>query len=182
MGLVPELLYVHGSQTGEGKLPSMFWWGMCGLDLGHGAQQCLWGKESQILLFLRGRRQAQSFPSYPYQVCRHLILVLLITYTLVLLVTYSMWWGSLRDVSEPRVRWLHAGSMYPAQRPVLGHGGSWGCSRSNANFGCYHVTLGWSTWFFYHWEICFIPQSNWSTANQNNFPLNKGCATTILKK
>lgn len=71
--------------------------------------------------------------------------------------------------------------MYPAQRPVLGRGGSWGCSRSNANFGCYQVTLWWSTWFFFCWETHIIPQSNRSTDRQNNFPSNKVCNKKFYK-
>lgn len=71
--------------------------------------------------------------------------------------------------------------MNPAQRPVLGHGGSWSCSRSNANFGCYQVTLWWSAWFFFCWEICLIPQSNRNTDRQNNFPSNKVCNKKFYK-
>lgn len=114
-----------------------------GLDLGHSAQQCLWGKVSHVSLFVRGRREAQSFPSYPYQVYE-------VSNFNAISYLHSKWWEhvSLRDSLEPWVRWLHAGSMYPAQRPALGRGGSWGCSRSNANLACYQVTLWWTTWFF----------------------------------
>lgn len=148
-----------------------------GLDLGHSAQQCLWGKASHVSLFVRGRREAQSFPSYPYQVYE-------VSNFNVISYLHSKWWEhvSLRDSLEPWVRWLHAGSMYPAQRPGLGRGGFLGLLQKQCKLCLLSSDFMVNHLIFFCWEIPLIPQSNWSTASQNNFPLNKECATTMKKK
>lgn len=106
-----------------------------------GVRISLWGKVSCVLLFLRDKKEAQRYPSYPCQVSNSGVINYL----------YSKWRDevSLRDYLEPWVRWLHAGGIYPAQRPVLGCGASWGCSKSNANFGCYQPSASMVQYFIF---------------------------------